>query len=346
MTAAQYESAFRKKALVAGYSEENIQKCLSYAIPLLSKGFPIIYNTTNFAGLVGYNKLYLKKAALFTASYYRTFKVKKKKKKDYREIKEPLPSLKEIQLWILYNILYQERPSKYAKAYIQKRNLRENVKFHVGKNKVLNLDFKHFFPSIKQDAIEKIFLSFGYSSNISNLLSKLCCLDGSLPQGAPTSPYLSNLYLKTFDEDVFGFCKNKHIRYTRYADDMTFSGDFNELEVINFIKEKIEDSPLEINDEKTRVMRRNQRQVVTGILVNDKTQVSKKYRNNIRLEMYYISKYGIAEHLAKSKNSRANYLSHLLGKIEYTLHFNPDDVEFLEYRSKLKQLLPKKQDAE
>lgn len=340
MTVAQYNTIFREKAKISGYSEENILKCLAYANPLLIRNFPVIYNTTNFAALVGYNKSYLKKAALFTSSYYRVFKIPKKDKNDFREIKEPLPSLKEIQLWILNNILYNEKPSKYAKAYIRKRNLQENVKFHVNKDKVLNLDFKNFFPSIKRSAVEGIFLSFGYSSNIANLLSKLCCLEECLPQGAPTSPYISNLYLKSFDDEVFAFCKSKNIRYTRYADDMTFSGDFDELEVINFIEKKVEGSPVELNSKKTKVMLRNQRQVVTGIVVNDKVQVPKKYRNKIRLEMYFIAKYGIAEHLVKSRNTKANYLKHLQGKIEYLLHFNPEDAEFLGYRTKLKELLP------
>ena len=341
MTVTQYEAAFIAKAKISGYSEENILKCLAYARPLVDKGFPVIYNTTNLAALVGYNKKYIKKAALFTYSYYRIFQIPKKGKKGLREIKEPLTSLKEIQLWILNNILYVEKSSKYAKAYVQKRNLKENVKFHVDKDKVMNLDFKNFFPSIGRESVEEIFLSFGYSSNISNLLSKLCCLDEKLPQGAPTSPYLSNLYLKSFDDEIFKFCQSRNIRYTRYADDMTFSGSFNDSEVLGFVEAKAKELSLELNPGKTKVMLRNHRQIVTGIVVNNKTQVTKKYRNTIRLEMHFINKYGLAEHVAKSKNNRANYLRHLKGKIEYLLHFNPEDKEFLDYKDILANLLPK-----
>lgn len=87
MTFQHYENLFREKAEQAGYSEENIQKCLYYANPLIERGIPVIYNTSNLSALVGYNKLYLKKAALYTNSFYRKFSIKKRNGKK-RELKE------------------------------------------------------------------------------------------------------------------------------------------------------------------------------------------------------------------------------------------------------------------
>lgn len=336
MTFSQYSKNFRVKAINAGYSEENIQKCLTYAKPLIESGFPVIYNTTNFSRLVGYNKVYLKKAVLHTKYFYRKFDIKKKTG-GKREIKEPLPSLKEIQLWILQNILYEIPVSRYAKAYIKKRNILDNVKFHVGKEKVLNLDVRNFFPSIKRVSIEKIFADAGYSSNLSNLFSKLCCLDDFLPQGSPTSPYLSNIYMIPVDNALAEYCKTKQIRYTRYADDMTFSGEFDENRLIEFATKVLAELKLKLNEGKSSVMKQNVRQIVTGVIVNEKIQVPKSVRNNIRLEMYYLKKKGLAEHLKFTKNNKSNYIDHLEGKINHALHINPDDNELLIYKEYLKK---------
>lgn len=338
MKFAQYELIFRQKASQAGYSEENVQKCLSYAKPLLDKGFPVIYNTANLAALVGYDKSYLKKAALYTQYYYRNFEVKKKNGKK-RKIREPLPSLKEIQLWILNNLLYSLPVSRYAKAYVKKRGIIDNVKYHIGKEKVLNLDIKDFFPSITRTRIEKVYLDMGYSSNVSNLLSKLCCLDEYLPQGAPTSPYLSNIVMIGVDSAIASYCKEKHIRFTRYADDLTFSGNFSDGELTEFVREEIAKIGLSLNRNKTTVLEQNVRQIVTGIVVNEKLQIPKKDRKSIRLEMYYLKKYGLASHLERTNNKKANYIKHVAGKVNYALYVNPGDIELKEYQVFLKQFL-------
>ncbi|WP_316822580.1 reverse transcriptase family protein [Pedobacter gandavensis] len=332
----QYARQFRIKATNAGFSEDNIQRCLKYAEPLLTKNLPIIYNTTNLAALVAYKKEYLKNAASDPKFFYRSFLVKKKNGK-FRRINEPLPSLKEIQLWILNQILYTQKVSKFAKAYIKSRSLIDNVKLHVGKEKVLNLDLEDFFPSIKREYVEQIFSRMGYSSNVSNLLSKLCTLNESLPQGAPTSPYLSNLYMINIDESIATYCLPKNIRFTRYADDLAFSGTFDEIELINFVEQTITKYHLKLNPEKTQVMKRNVRQIVTGIVVNTKMQTPRASRDKIRLEVYYLKKYGLNSHLEHTKNTKANYILHLAGKINYALSLNPDDEDLQKYSEYLKQ---------
>lgn len=338
MLFSHYITEFKAKAINAGYSEDNIQKCLNYAEPIFEKKLPIIYNTSNLSALVGYNKTYLKRATIYTEYFYRTFEINKKDSKKKRTIKEPLPSLKEIQLWILENILYQIPVSKFAKAYIKKRNVLDNVKYHINKKKVVKLDLIDFFPSITRDAVEKIFLSCGYSSNISNLLSKLCTLNDSLPQGAPTSPYLSNIFMKEFDNQIADFCKNLNIRFTRYADDMVFSGDFDENLIINKIKEEIKPLGLKLNEEKTSIMKQNVPQIVTGVLVNKRLKLPNKDLSLLRLQMHFIMKYGLEEHLRYTKNTKSNFIKHIIGKINYALHLNPKDEELLKYSKFLKKL--------
>lgn len=321
-----YETKFRKKAIDAGYSEDNIQKCLEYAKCLLDKGYPVIYNSSNLSALVGYKRSYIKRAIVFTDYFYREFHIKKKNGKP-RTIKEPLPSLKEIQFWILTNILYKFQVSKFAKAYVPERTILDNVRFHKGQEKVICIDLDNFFPSIKEQHVISIFLSFGYSKRVSDALAKLCCNGGSLPQGAPTSPQLSNIYMYNFDTKISKYCIDKKIRYTRYADDMTFSGKIDEEELFEILKRELKEIDLVINENKTKIMTPDMRQVVTGVIVNKKLQVPIEKRKELRQAIYFIEKFGLTNHLTTINCSKGFYLKHLLGLVNYVLYINPDDKE-------------------
>jgi RNA-directed DNA polymerase len=337
----EYEKIFRNKATDAGFSEDNIVKCLRYAKPLIDINLPVIYNTANLAAFVGYKKSYLKRAVQYTTYFYREFKIKKKNGKT-RIIKEPLPSLKEIQHWILENILNKIPVSNFSKAYIKNKSIKDNARFHQGQKKVLALDIEDFFPSITFNSVEKIFLSLGYSNLIGNLMAKLCTLEGKLPQGAPTSPYISNIFLKKFDLIISEYCKSKKIRFTRYADDLTFSGDFDEKEIIDFVKQELSKLNLNINEDKSKVMLQNERQVVTGVVVNDKMRVARERRKELRQAVYYIEKFGLDSHLEKIKCNKRNYIRHLLGIANFILFINPKDEEIKKYKNILKLYLPEK----
>ena len=336
----KYKDDFSKEALKKGLSKKNIQHCLDYAQVLSSNNVPIIYNPAHLAALVGYKREFLKKAALHTYYFYRDFDITKKNGKK-RAISEPLPSLKEIQVWILKDILEKVPVNPFAKAYKPKTSLTENLKFHKNQPKVFTLDLENFFPSIKIELVEKVFLELGYSKMVSNLLTKLCTRDNALPQGAPTSPYLSNLIFKEADALIADFCKQQKIRYTRYADDLTFSGDFDENELLNLVTKSIENLNLHINQSKTKLMTPDKRQTVTGIVVNDKPQVAFNKRNELRQAMYYIKKFGFDEHRVYKEIKQANYLEHLLGKINFVLQINPQDAEFMEYKTLLYDLKKK-----
>lgn len=336
----KYKDDFTAEATKKGLSKNNIKHCLDYAEVLSSNNVPIIYNPEHLAELVGYKKEYLKKAALHTSYFYRDFEITKKNGTK-RPISEPLPSLKEIQIWILENILEKVPVSPFAKAYKAKTRLMENLKFHKKQPKVFTLDLENFFPSIKMELVEKVFLELGYSKMVSNLLAKLCTRDNGLPQGAPTSPYLSNLVFKEADSIIADFCKKRKIRYTRYSDDLSFSGDFDEDELLEKVVETIENLNLRLNKSKTKLMTPDKQQTVTGIVVNDKPQVSFKKRNELRQAMYYIKKFGFDEHRVFKEVRQKNYLEHLLGKINFVLQINPKDTEFLEYKIRLIDLKKK-----
>ena len=334
MTFEEYKEAFQKEASNSGYSDYNIKRCLEYAKPLFDNNVPVIYNTSHFSSLVGYKKPYIKKAVYYTKSFYTDYEIKKRNGKT-RVISEPLPSLKEIQIWILQNILQNLKVSPYAKAYRKNVRIIDNLRFHYHQPQVFTLDLKDFFPSIGTNSIELIFKSLGYSPLISNLLAKLCTKDNCLPQGAPTSPYLSNLFFSPADNLISEYCKNHFIRYTRYADDLSFSGDFNEKELLSFVENAVMRLGLVIHPDKTKLMKPNERQTVIGIVVNKKPQVVFHKRNKIRQELYFIKKYGLANHMEHRGIKKKNYIEHLLGKVNFIIQINPNDNEFKEYKEYL-----------
>ncbi len=333
----QYKLEFSEAASKAGYTEQNIQRCLVYAEMLFKNRVPVIYNTSHLSALVGYRKEYLKKAAFYTEYFYRDFTVPKRNGQ-LRCISEPLPSLKDIQLWVLKNILNKIPVSPFAKAYKPGSTLIDNLKFHRNQQKVLSMDIDNFFPSISLDAVTKIYRELGYSNLISSLLAKLSCKNGSLPQGAPTSPYLSNIFFNPIDNSISEYCKERKIRYTRYADDLTFSGEFDENELVDRISMEVSKLELKVNGNKTNVMTPNMRQTVTGIVVNSKPQVVFYKRNKLRQDLYYIKKFGLDEHMKRRKIKKSNYLEHLIGKVNFILQINPRDEEFQQYKKYLFQL--------
>jgi len=345
MNISTYSKAFKSKAINVGFSEESISKCLNYAQVLVENGVPIIYNLTHLSKLVGIERNYIVQAAVsskYSDAYYRYYNIKKKNGKGFRKIMEPLPNLKVIQYWILENILETIKPSAYAKAYIKKRGLKQNIRFHVNQKIVLSLDIKDFFPSINFSDVESVFRGVGYSNELSNYLAKLCCLEEELPQGAPTSPYLSNLIFSNVDSNIANYCKANDIRYTRYADDLTFSGDFDNDALIKYIDPLLNDNGFELNKAKSKLMLRSNRQIVTGIIVNDKPQLDKETRRSIRQEVHYIKTFGLESHMERIKVNSSYYLNNLIGRISFGLYINPKDDKLKEYHKLLTELYKKR----
>lgn len=266
---------------------------------------------------------------------YKVYKIKKKKG-GYRRIYSPSPILKQIQKNILNNILNEHQISKYAKAYHKGICLQENAYPHVNKRIILKLDIIDFFENIEYYAIYKTCFA-NFRGSIGHLLTYLCTYESRLPQGAPTSAYISNLVMRQFDEEVGTWCEEKKITYTRYSDDMTFSGDFNPSEVISFVRKKLYPLNLKLNNKKINVISHAQQQKVTGLVVNEKVQVATKYRKKIRQEIYYIKKFGIEDHLKRISYPKSikNYLNELYGKILYVLSIDKENKEFINYKEYL-----------
>lgn len=271
---------------------------------------------------------------------YKIYKIKKRNGK-YRNICEPSSNLKQIQKRILTNILNNKSISKYAKAYHKGVGLKDNAIPHINKEMILKLDIKDFFENISfVDIYNSCFSIEYFPKSVGMILTYLCTYDNHLTQGSPTSAYISNLVMKEFDEELGNWCNLKNISYTRYSDDMTFSGEFNPSELIVIVRKMLYKLGLELNNNKIHIVHKSSSQKVTGIVVNEKLQVNIKYRNKIRQEIYYIKKFGLSSHMKKSDINieSKRYLNKLYGRIIYVLQINEYDKEFIKYKQFIKSL--------
>ena len=252
-----------------------------------------------------------------------------------RKLSVPDLILKPVQKSIADNILIQYPISKYAKAYKPGSSIQKNARPHVGKKKILKLDIEGFFDHILYSRVkDTVFYEEKYSESIRILLTMLCYYNDSLPQGAPTSPAITNIIMYDFDETVGAFCNEKNIAYTRYCDDMTFSGEFDEKEIISFVKNELFKFGLHLNNRKTAVVPATKRQCVTGIVVNEKMNITKDYRKKVRQEVYYIRKFGLDGCLNNMGISdKERYLLSLKGRIAFVLQTIPNNCEFIEYKN-------------
>jgi len=251
----------------------------------------------------------------------------------YRTLSVPDRILKTIQRRITAVLLVHMPVSSYAKAYRFGASTLQNAKHHVGKQLLLKLDILHFFDSIRYSAVkEKVFPEEIYAQPLRILLTMLCYYKDALPQGAPSSPAITNIILYEFDQLLGQWCRQRSIAYTRYCDDMSFSGDFDPPEVIRFVRAELKKMGFLLNEQKTCIRCPGQRQTVTGIVVNEKLSVPADYRRYLRQELYYCMKFGIQEHLRKvaPELSADAYRIKLLGKINYVLQFHPDDSFMLQ----------------
>lgn len=336
----RYAESFREKAELESRDEEYISRCLQYAQNLNEHNALIIYNTEHFSKMVGWNCEFLRKITNSPRLFYRYYKIPKRSG-GFRDIAEPLPALKEIQTFILKNILENFECSACSKAFRKKVSLKDNAKFHRGQKYILKIDLRNYFGSLDERRVWNFFRQLGYTTEVTALLTRLCVLDHALPQGAPTSPCLSNLLTVALDNELFAYCNMRKLRYTRYADDITISGTFRADDIMQDIFRIIRRHDLKINYEKTALVGQNRRQTVTGVVVNNKLQVPRPYRRQIRQEMYYIRKYGLEDHLEKTniKLSPEVYLYNLLGRISFCLQINRNDAELREYKKELRKIL-------
>lgn len=256
-------------------------------------------------------------------NHYVSFRIPQKNSIKKRFINAPKYRLKMAQRIILSEIIEKFPCSNYATAFLKNKNgLYENAKAHKNQLFLLKVDFKDFFQSIKTKKVENIFYNIGYSETVIKILTTLCTFHDELPQGAVTSPYLSNLACIDLDKDISNYCNERNICYTRYADDLIFSS--NDLDLLNELKYNINNIlkkhrtnnfQIEINSSKTKIIKNTSHKKITGITINDfQIKASKKIKNKIRQSLRYCLKNGVFD------NS-------LIGNLAYVISIEKEDYK-------------------
>lgn len=269
-----------------------------------------------------------------TEKHYRPQAIPKKNG-GLRQLAVPDSRLKLVQRNLLHHVLDGFSVSPYAMAYGRKRGIRENAAAHLGGVQVLNLDISSFFDSITYlQVYQRAFPAAYFPASVRTLLTNLCCYQDRLPQGAPTSGAVSNLVMKPFDEHMGVWCKARGITYTRYCDDMTFSGDLKAWTVKNKVRSYLLAMGFELNEEKSRTAGQGRQQKVTGVVVNQKMQVPSAYRRRLRQEVHYSRSY--------PEEKSDQYLQALLGKVGFVLSINPQDPYFLAEKEWLRKELKRR----
>lgn len=256
------------------------------------------------------------KRSVSKVSHYQHFQMPKKTG-GVRDIAAPMPRLKRAQYWILENILDVLTIDDAAHGFAKQRSIVSNATNHVNKDVVINVDLENFFPSVTFARIKGVYSALGYSEHVATVLAALCsqadqdiiALDGErfyvdkgkpcLPQGAPTSPALTNILCRKLDRRMQDATKNLGFSYSRYADDLTFSGnDIDDSKIKKLfwrINGILKDESFKLNRSKTRIMRKHCRQEVTGVVVNQKLSVDRKTLKKFRALLHQIDNNGIAD---------------------------------------------------
>ena len=269
---------------------------------------------------------------------YMQFKIPKKNG-GYRKISSPCDDLKVIHLFLkdVFYELYTTKPAVHG--FAKNKSIVTNAESHLGKNFIFNIDLSDFFGSIHFGRIRNLFKSepFNFNHTVSTVLAQICCFNNSLPQGAPTSPILSNMIARKLDTQLQHLAKITNCTYTRYADDISFSFTSSRhklpKKIVVFSDEGIRPGPVlthiiesngfNINYGKVRLCSTLSRMEVTGLTVNDFPNVRRQYIRQLSSMLHAWREYGLSlaasESSSKYKNYRAGryYVAVLRGKLDF-----------------------------
>lgn len=293
---------------------------------------------------LGLSEAEVKKIWWYRHRMYSHFNISKKAGK-VRTISAPDERLKGLQRRISTLLEGLYRPRNSVHGFVIKKSVKTNASSHARSRHVVNVDLKDFFPSISGKRVAGLLVSIGVDKAVSELIARICCVSGSLPQGAPSSPLISNMICLRLDIELFAFAKLTRCVYTRYADDITFSsfqpptglfegaippaGNFDPELFSSLFRAIFRENGFEINPEKTHYANRSSRQIVTGIKINDGLNVDRRYIRNISAALHNIEldgiaaaqqkmwdKYGHAAPIALHLHGRINWVGHVKGRAD------------------------------
>lgn len=346
---AQQDRAWRQKTLP--YLGSGVSAGLQYtggeAAKLEESGLPVLQTAEEVAAAIGISTqqlawlTYHRGATL--RDHYTRFTIPKRSG-GTRVISSPKQQLRVAQSWVLNTILIRIPVHDAAMAFRPGRSVLHNARPHVGQQIVARMDLKDFFPSIQFRRVKGMFQHFGYNEGVASLLALLCTeaprvaatLDGEkrfialgerqLPQGACTSPAITNILCRRLDARLTGLAKAYHATYTRYADDLVFS----QSETAQWsgvlmarIRDVIREEGYVVNEEKTRVMRPQHRQVVTGVVTNEQPHISRHDLRKFRAFLHHCETEGLQ---TMSERIGKNALLYASGYLAYIAMVCPEQA--------------------
>lgn len=313
---------------------------------LSALGVPVLATPADIAGVLGLSIAHLRWLAFHTEVatriHYVQFTVPKRSG-GVRQLSAPHKKLAAAQRWILENILNKLPVEPPAHGFLRGKSIVSNAQAHAGRAAVLNMDLADFFPSINFRRVRSVFARLGYSPAAASILALLCTEcprkqveyagkpywvatgPRGLPQGACTSPALSNQVARRLDKRLSGLARKLDLSYTRYADDITISGSEGFLPQVGYVMARIrhiaEDEGFAVNLKKSRVLRQNAAQLVTGLVVNHRPTLARKEIRRLRAILHRAKTEGLD---AQNREGRPHFRAWLQGKIAYLAMVRPE----------------------
>jgi retron-type reverse transcriptase len=311
---------------------------------LQAQGLPLLSTPADVAAALGVTVPRLRWLAFHTEastlSHYVHFLVRKKSGGE-RALCAPHAQLAAAQRWVLENVLSKLPAHDAAHGFVPGRSILTNATPHVGSAVVVNCDLRDFFPTVTVHRVTGLFKQVGYSPAVATVLALLvtecprrkvtfngktwyvAAGDRALPQGACTSPAISNLVSRRLDARLTGIARKLGWTYTRYADDLSFSSK-EPSDKVGYLLARVrhiaQDEGFEVNEPKTRVLKPSARQVVTGVVTNEKPAAPRKLRRRLRAILHNASKTGLA---AQNRRRDPAFPARLAGSVEFVHMLNP-----------------------
>ena len=357
--AARWKESKEKEIIYLGEGVSAGLNTIENNLPLLQKNALTAFaNEVELAKAMGINIAELRflsyHRSIATTSHYKRFGIRKKSG-GMRIISAPMPRLKAAQYWVLHHVLNKLNFHDAAHGFIRQRSILTNAKAHLNKEVIVNIDLIDFFRSIHFKRVKGLFYKLGYSEKVATIFSLLCSepeteeveLDGHtyyvakgariLPQGAPTSPAITNLLCYRLDCRLQGVAKIMGFSFTRYADDITFSGEGEAAQKVQQLLWRlhriIEEEGFAIHPRKVKVMRKGARQEVTGIVVNKQPGINRKTLHRFRALLNKIEKEGIEGKRWKG----GNLVAEIAGYAEFVSMVKPD--QGAKFKSHIKRIM-------
>lgn len=286
----------------------------------------------------------LKKIWYYRGRMYQHFSIAKRSNKA-RLISAPDQRLKFLQRKVAASLDKLYRPRRPVHGFVADRSVKTNALSHMRRRYVLNVDLADFFPAITEGRVQGLLNSLGVDSRVADIVARICCNNGYLPQGAPSSPVISNMIGFRLDKQLMAIAKDTRCIYTRYADDITFSshqppvglfetplppsGRFPPDLLAPKLRDVFRSNGFIMNSDKAHYADRHSRRIVTGLKVNELLNVDRRYVRNIRAALHSVEKLGVKDAEEKFRDKyggRSGLAAHLRGKIAFLTHIKgPSD---------------------